>query len=522
MRLELSARHHGTVLFAGLTLAVLSLVGLLTSAAAPADSPPDFGARIPGQRIYDRAGVLTVDELRNLEARAQAVEQAGSPVIVYLQARDASYDATERDARDLMNAWDIQSAPNARDGVVVFFNLKPDDRRHGDVALYAGETLVNGNLPPYELRRIYQDVMRPPLRAGQLAAGIGAGLDTIARDLTVGPPPKPEPSTVEQAAAFVAGWPLNLLAVLATLGLGLVGRRVWAQRPRPRLASPTTTPPDDLPPAMVGALVRGKVSDAQVEATILDLARRDALAIEPAGPKQVQIRLLDARLAASAHERSVWQSLQDRADDSGVVAPKALQKVRSRWSEARAALQTELLSRDWYDPGTPARRRSLYLIALAALVLAVGAFVVTVVGQTIWGLPAIGLLATVSLVAVILGYSYPRTSAAGEEVAAPWRGYLRGLDQARRQPEQAPDLDQAMPYAVALGATGALDKPLKAASARGYAPAWLGRGLAPQPWADGGFYAYWIAFHSGVGASSSSGGGGSGAAAGGAGAVGSF
>jgi hypothetical protein len=85
------------------------------------------------------------------------------------------------------------------------------------------------------------------------------------------------------------------------------------------------------------------------------------------------------------------------------------------------------------------------------------------------------------------------------------------------------DLDEAMPYAVAMGAQGALKKHLERASGEGYAPAWLGR--TGDTWGrdDGGFYPYWVAFHSSVAPSGGGGGGtSSGASAGGGGAGGSF
>jgi hypothetical protein len=73
-------------------------------------------------------------------------------------------------------------------------------------------------------------------------------------------------------------------------------------------------------------------------------------------------------------------------------------------------------------------------------------------------------------------------------------------------PEPAFDLDEALPYAVALRATGSIEPHLKSASARGYAPAWFARsagdGSAGVP-----FYAYWAVLHTSVGSSSSSGGG---------------
>jgi uncharacterized membrane protein YgcG len=98
-----------------------------------------FGERVSGQYVYDRAGVLTPAEIADLETHAATVERAGAPTAVYLQARDASQDETVQDGRDLMQAWNVESSSGARDGVVIFLNLQPDNQRHGQAAVIAGQ-----------------------------------------------------------------------------------------------------------------------------------------------------------------------------------------------------------------------------------------------------------------------------------------------------------------------------------------------------------------------------------------------
>ena len=119
---------------------------------------------VAGQHIYDCTGLLTATEIATLEKDAAAVERAGAPTIVYLQARDTTANETLQDAIDLMGRWNVESHPGARDGFVMFFNLKPGDLHHGTVALYAGEKhYQKGNLPQTELDRIRTDVMTPLL-----------------------------------------------------------------------------------------------------------------------------------------------------------------------------------------------------------------------------------------------------------------------------------------------------------------------------------------------------------------------
>ena len=180
---------------------LVALAALLAIVALPAATlAADFGQPVPGQRVYDRAGALTADEVARIEERAAAVEAAGSPVVVFLQARDADYDKTVADGRDLMEAWDIQSAPDARNGIVIFFNLKPGDLQHGDYAVIAGRSLVDGNLPRYELNRIADD-MQPVLKGGDITGATILALDAIEHNLSFGPPPPPPPSAASSDKA---------------------------------------------------------------------------------------------------------------------------------------------------------------------------------------------------------------------------------------------------------------------------------------------------------------------------------
>lgn len=134
------------------------------------------------------------------------------------------------------------------------------------------------------------------------------------------------------------------------------------------------------------------------------------------------------------------------------------------------------------------------------------------------------------IAAFIWGYAIPDTTVEGEIAAAPWRGYRASVvDQAYE-----PNLETDLPYIVGMGILSKLAPRLKAASERGYSPAWF---HASGDGADGhnnhyvtatGFYPYWLVFHSSMtplssnGGSASGGYSGGGAAGGGGGSAGSF
>jgi len=501
---------------------VLMTGALLASRAASVAVIADggFGNPVPGQHVYDMAGLLTTSEVAGLEARARAVEQTGPPVVVYLRTRPADQAATQKDGRDLMQAWNVESSKGARDGLVIFLNLKPSDPHHGQAALIAGQKQVHGNLPERELQRIFDQEMKPLLTQGQTAAGIGAGLDAAAHTLVAGPAPAPPPSAARRAAADFARLPMNILALLLAGGMAYWLMRLRQGRPSGIATSPeTVTPPGDLSPALAGALVARTVGDGQLEATILDFGRRGGLAIEPEAKSKVRVRLLDASVPRSPFEQAAWTSLAAQAGSDGIVPAKKIAKVRRQWKSAREALRADLRDRGWFDPAVPPRRRPLSIAGAVILVLACGTVAVTGVGKEPLGFIAYGLLMVAGITALWQSLTLPESTAEGERVAAPWRGYLAGLRAAGKGSGQEPNLDEAMPYLVGMNATKVLDKQLKAASARGYTPAWLGLRGDTTVWA-GGFYPYWVAFHSGFSPSTS--GSGVGAAAGSGAAGGGF
>lgn len=505
---------------------MILMIMMVLSATAGALAAPEFGQRIAGQHVYDRASVLAAEEEADLEQRAEAVERTGAPVVVYLQPREADYEETEQDAADLMETWDIQSAPGAKDGLVIFLNFDPDDLEHGQFSIFAGEKhYQDGNLPESEQERISDEVVLPKLESGDIAGGVGAALDASAQSLTYGPPPPPPLSPIEQAAADASKGPVslvNVFTVLLAAILALPVVRTWRNRPASAApVVPTTMLPGDLAPALAGALVAGHITNSLLEATILDLARRGALAIEPVGVKKVQVRLLDRSAVQDEFEARVWDALQQQADQDQVISSNSLTKIQGRWKPAQEALRRELEARGWFDPTINVRRRPLYLAGAAAILLAVLAGLITAVGHQPWGVFGMGVLLVIGIVSLIFGGTMRETNAAGEAEAAPWRGYRAGLAAAKRDTARTVDLDQAMPYAVAFGEAASLNKRLEAAGERGYTPIWLGRNMDSAAW-NGNFYPYWAAFHSSTTPSSSGGTSTGGAAAGGGGAGGGF
>jgi uncharacterized membrane protein YgcG len=515
-----------------LLLAVgLTSLGANTASAAPRNS---CTGPVAGQHIYDCTGILTPTEIATLEADAAAVDRAGAPTIVYLQTRDADVQQSMDDGRDLLNRWKVESRPGAGDGFVMFFNLKPGDPRHGKFFLATGKQHYNdGKLPQAELERIRDDIMTPLLKDGHTAEGIAAGLQQVAHDLTYGPPPPPQSQVV---AASLGRLPYNILALLFAGAVGLLYTRMRRQSPLSTAGDGVhidplaLASPGELSPALAGALIRGRVSDAQIEATVLDFGRRGLLTIEPVSTKKVQMRLTGDGKGLTGFEQRVWEGLEEQADESDhTLSSTDLAKARTNWSASRTELRRDLTEHGWYDPeAASARRRPLYIAGAVGIALAVVAFLLIVMSKEGWAAIGMAICLIAGVAGLIWGYSIPNTTVEGEIAAAPWRGYLASVSDRAYEP----NLDTDLPYIVSMGLLGKLSSRLKAASERGYSPSWFHAattGASGNSYVSSmGFYPYWIGFHTSMAPASTSGGtagggfSGGGAAGGGGGAGGSF
>ncbi|MGZ6306270.1 MAG: DUF2207 family protein, partial [Ktedonobacterales bacterium] len=513
--------------FAHRAVWAVALLPLILLLALALGSPRQVGASaeqggcagpVAGQHIYDCAHLLSPDEISMLEVQAAAVDRAGAPTVVYLQARNATAQQALQDAIDLMNRWGVESRPGARDGFVMFFDLQPSNLRHGQVALYAGEKHAqHGNLPESELTRIRTDVMTPLLADGRTAEGIAAGLQMVASDLKYGPPPPPAYQTVSAAIGRI---PMNILAALYAVVVALLWVRLARRAPMGGEDGMPVSPDvaGNLAPAMAGALVKGRVNDTQIEATILDFARRGMLVMEPTSKDKVRVRLLGDGKGLVGYEHEVWNGLAERADSEHALSSDDLADLRQHWEWAKTLLGRELVERGWYDPeGASARRRPLYIAAALGAVGAAAAIVLMVLSKEGWA--GIGLLLFLGAgsAALVRAYLVPNTTVEGELAASSWRAYRETVSARAYEP----NLDTDLPYIVALGLVGKLAPRLKAASERGYAPAWFqARGdqyagqYAGHYAGSFGFYPYWIVFHGSM-APTSSGGSGGGSASGG-------
>lgn len=149
-------------------ITALALALFFFAAAAFALTPPPA----PTGRVNDYAGLFKPEETSALEARLKAIEDASSNQIVVAVFKTLEGDSIEDFTIRLAEKWGL--GQKGRDNGVLLLIAK-DDRK---VRIEVGKGL-EGAITDALSGRIIRDVLAPPFRAGQYAAGIGAAVEAL-------------------------------------------------------------------------------------------------------------------------------------------------------------------------------------------------------------------------------------------------------------------------------------------------------------------------------------------------------
>ena len=215
-----------TVLAALRSSAVLWLMALLggmpasLALAQNVQTVPALSAR-----VIDQTGTLRAEQLRAIESRLQAFEQAkGTQIVVLMVPTTAPEDIVDYTQR-VADAWKI-GRKEVGDGLLVI--IAKNDRT---LRIATSKTL-EGAVPDLAARQVIDRAMTPRFREGDFAGGIEAGLDQLMA--LVRGEKLPEPQAASQSTSDGSGW-VGLLAlfffvvppVARLLGL-LIGRKAAA------------------------------------------------------------------------------------------------------------------------------------------------------------------------------------------------------------------------------------------------------------------------------------------------------
>lgn len=269
------------------------------------------------------------------------------------------------------------------------------------------------------------------------------------------------PGTFTRLGWFLDANPIVFFPLLVLL-LMLAFRR-WAQRNQPATIVPRYEPPAELTPAEAGVLIDGHLDARDVAATMLDLAVRGFMKIEPCTPDEgVEYAGQDFILRLLKPMGPSWTGLKPYEESMifhtfyGGTWTK-LSSVSLRFYSVVPSLETQIrieLDRKglYEDPRHTHARRQLWLVFAAFLLWVFQATGLIPLAQT----ASLGALCiTASVVIIFLGTRglHHRTRQ-GSRVLNDLQGFQQFLDtvDSDRLERLTPDmLEKFLPFAVALG-----------------------------------------------------------------------
>lgn len=273
-------------------------------------------------------------------------------------------------------------------------------------------------------------------------------------------PLAPQPSWSEPYGGWFAlnGAGLVGLPLLAFLGMYGWWRRRGKEFPGRESLVVEYEPPDGLRPAEVGALIDDRIHPRDITASVIDLAVRGYVAIEPVGTtlwgssakdyRFIRRKTFQGDATLLPHEQRILKELFGTTRDS-----RLLSDLEMEFYKELPAIQTavyEQLIRQGYLDSQPAHVRRRYWIAAVVLGFVGWGLTITLFVAG-WG---IGLIVS-AIILGVFGYFMPRKTIKGRQAVDRIRGleeFLSRTDRdriGRMNPKEL--FERLLPYAMALG-----------------------------------------------------------------------
>jgi uncharacterized membrane protein YgcG len=504
------------VALAALLLALGALVLGATASTVVAAGPP-YPEPVPGQRVYDTAGVFSQATIASAEQTIAAIkERTGVEIVVYAQVKPESDTPAlaEADADALGTQWGV-GEKGFDNGLVILFDLD-NSLRHGQVQLDGAEGYKAVYLSQSDLQRIYDNDMLPLLKDGDLDGALLVALQRIDAGTTAESAARLRLARQVDAAVGLVGAPIVLLL--------LVGWGAWSWQRFGRdpvyLDDPSIhipAPPPDLTPASGALVYDGHSSRRTLTTAMVDLASRGLLsfheeksgllgigkpklgidigAAAPGDAKAAFERTTAARQPIGPAEEYAYDQLSAIAVD-GVVEPDKLLEFGTKVSTFNERLERHVAAKGWFtEPPYKVTRRWMARGIVVAIVGGVGIFAGANVPSN--GLLLLGIAGLAGGLALIgIARVMPARTMPGAMIQAMLAAYRRTLDKTMAQARSMDQVvaeanlpwltspDRAVVWGVALGLQSRVEEVLarsledlrEARTTSAYLPVWYAAG----------------------------------------------
>lgn len=225
-------------------LVLIAIIAALCFIPAPRHSlalqgtaPVPFRASDDPWLIRDDARLFNEDQMNRFQFDLRRLQGLGENVMVYTRRSDASREDSEGFARRLREAWRVESAPGADDGLVMLITISTSNPRGSTFVLSPGSNFFPiGQMDSSDLDHVYEEEIEPNFHENRYDVALAYGLRRVlyAADYT---PPAPPALTGVQAFAHEVGktgGPVLLQAALFGLAVGpaLMERRLTTRPSR--------------------------------------------------------------------------------------------------------------------------------------------------------------------------------------------------------------------------------------------------------------------------------------------------
>ena len=486
---------------------------LVTAGAAVAAGPP-FPGPVPGVVVYDEAGIFSEATEAEATRLIEAIEaRTGAEIVVYAQTKPgADADVAAADGQALGNQWAV-GRQGFDDGLVILFDMEANGE-HGAVHLEPGAGFRAAYLSEGESQAIFDSVMLPQLREGNLDAALLAALNAVDAQVT--------PDDVWKLDAARIGNAVLGLIVAPIVALGLLGFLAirWYRYGRdpvytddPSVLMPA--PPPGLSPAGATLLIAGRSTVRQFTTAMVDLAARGDIAFQPEpglltskvsisrgqgddDPDPYVGLARNRRLALP--EAMLLTAVGGALDDhDGVLEPDEMHVLHKAKGLYDDALEREVVDRGWFRE-KPSRAITRWAV-VGGIEIFCGALLAISIGWTlsVSGAIVLGIaLAAVGVVTVLVATVMPARTMDGARVYAWLSAYRRTLQKTLAAAQSMNDVvasravpwletpDQAMVWGVAFGLHHEVEEVLiRSASAERTGQAMAGTGLWIPGWYGG-------------------------------------